>query len=161
MSGNPWGPGLTRQNGVFDTPHKKPRAMPGLSFYARFNVGTFLYVRNYTRALLLGVGPKALDFNQPPLKSNRFEQRLLTRVVGRKRLGTVMQKITQKTLSSSTANSSTENERNETEKCELRVLINSLEAGPVSDLPVLFDEKDSRKRVGALVARRARLKDKS
>ena len=135
--------------------------MPGLSFYARFNVGIFLYVRNYARALLLGMGPKALDFNQPPLKSKRFEQRLLTWVVERKRLGTVMQKITQKTPSSSTANSSTENERNETEKCELRVLINSVEVGPASGLPVLFDEKDSQKRVGALVGRRARLKDKS
>ena len=135
--------------------------MPGLSFYARFNVGIFLYVRNYARALLLGMGPKALDFNQPPLKSKRFEQRLLTWVVERKRLGTVMQKITQKTPSSSTANSSTENERNETEKCELCVLINSVEVGPTSGLPVLFDEKDSQKRVGALVGRRARLKDKS
>jgi hypothetical protein len=84
---------------------------------------------------------------------------MLTRVVGRKRLGTVMQKITQKTLSSSTANSSTENERNETEKCELRVLINSVEVGPASGLPVLFDEEDSRKRVGALVGRGAQ--DKS
>ena len=72
-----------------------------------------------------------------------------------------MKKITQKTLNSSTANSSTENERNETGKRELRVLINSVEVGPVSGLPVLFDEKDSQKRVGALIGRRARLKDKS
>jgi hypothetical protein len=71
-----------------------------------------------------------------------------------------MNKITQKP-NSSTANSSTENERTEAEKREFRVLINSVEVGPLSDLPILFDEKESQKRVGALIRRPARPKEKS